>query len=79
MTGNKGTPIIIIEMTTQEAIDYYGGTQAKLAAKLGITQASVSEWGEFPPAIRQLQIEQLSGGRLKSQPGLLVPKRKRAA
>lgn len=72
-------PIICREMTTQEAIEYYGGTQQKLADAIGITQASVSEWGEYPPPIRQLQLQQLSGGRLKAQPGLLLPKRKRHA
>lgn len=63
-------------MTTQEAINYYGGTQQKLAAALGITQASVSEWGEYPPNLRQLQLERLSKGKLRAEPGILSVRRK---
>ena len=60
-------------MTTEEAIKWAGGTQAKLAAKLGMTQPSVCAWKEYPPAIRQLQIQRLSRGRLKAEPSVLGP------
>ena len=61
-------------MTTYEAIRHYG-TQVKLARALGIRQSSVSEWGEYPPALRQLQLHQISKGRLKPEPGLLAVKK----
>jgi predicted XRE-type DNA-binding protein len=64
-------------MTTSDAIKHYG-TQQRLATALGIRQSSVSEWGEYPPAVRQLQLQQLTKGRLKSEPGLLAVKRRAA-
>jgi DNA-binding transcriptional regulator YdaS (Cro superfamily) len=65
-------------MTKQEAIDHYG-TQMKLATALGVRQSTISEWGEYPPGIRQLQIERLTRGRLRAEADVLSPKRKRAA
>jgi len=56
-------------MTTDEAIAWGGGTQHALAARLGIKQPSVANWGDYPPALRQFQIERLSGGALKAEPG----------
>ena len=55
-------------MNKADAIAWAGGTQALLAEKLGITQGSVSLWGEPIPPLRQLQIERLSGGALKAGP-----------
>lgn len=55
-------------MTTQDAIDWAGGTQVLLAERLGIKQPSVAGWGEYPPPLRQIQIELLSGGALKAEP-----------
>jgi hypothetical protein len=60
-------------MTTDQAIKHYG-TQQRLADALGIKQGSVSGWGEHPPAIRQLQLQQITKGRLKAEPGLLTVK-----
>lgn len=57
-------------MTTDEAIKHYG-TQVSLADALGIKQGSVSGWGEYPPALRQLQLQQITKGKLKAEPGLL--------
>lgn len=42
-----------------------------LADAIGISQGSVSKWGEFPPQLRQLQLEALSGGVLKAERGIL--------
>jgi hypothetical protein len=53
-------------MTTDEALKWAGGTQGALAAKLGISQPSVSGWGDRPPALRQLQLEVLSAGALRA-------------
>jgi hypothetical protein len=52
-------------MKTSDAIKHYL-TQAKLGAALGIKQHSISGWGEHPPALRQLQIEHLTQGKLKA-------------
>lgn len=54
-------------MRTADAIKHYK-TQTALAAALGIDQSSISTWKEFPPALRQLQIEGLTGGELKAEP-----------
>jgi predicted transcriptional regulator len=65
-------------MTTSEATSYYK-TQELLAAALGITQSAVSMWGEYPPAMRQMQIERLTRGRLRAEPNVFDRKRKKAA
>jgi predicted transcriptional regulator len=70
LTSYKAFPIIRYIMTTAEAIRHYR-TQTELADALGITQASVSEWGDYPPKLRQLQLQQITRGRLKAEPGLL--------
>lgn len=57
-------------MTTDDAIKHYG-TQVALARALGINQASVAGWREYPPKLRQLQLQQITKGRLKAEPGLL--------
>lgn len=54
-------------MKTAEVIAHYGSTYA-VAAALGIRQPSVMGWGDHPPALRQLQIESLTGGELKAEP-----------
>ena len=54
-------------MTKDQAIAQFG-TQLKLAEALGIQQSAVSLWGEFPPELRQLQIEALTKGALKAGP-----------
>lgn len=64
-------------MTTQEAVQHYG-SQTKLATALGIKQSSVSGWGEHPPAIRQIQLQRLTNGRLKVEQGLLDVKSRAA-
>jgi transcriptional repressor of cell division inhibition gene dicB len=61
-------------MTTSDAVKHYG-TQTKLAKALGIEQGSVSGWGEFPPPLRQLQIERLSKGKLRAEPNIFSKKR----
>lgn len=68
-------------MTTDDAIRWAGGTQTALADALGISQPSVANWGERPPAFRQLQIELLSNGELKADPECRrgTPKMKDAA
>ena len=70
--------MLVVQMTKAEAIQHYE-TQDKLATALGITQASVSEWGAYPPHLRQLQIERLTRGALKAEPDILAVKPKRKA
>jgi transcriptional repressor of cell division inhibition gene dicB len=54
-------------MRTSQAIEHFG-SQSALARALVMDQSSVSTWKEFPPALRQLQIEGLTGGALKAEP-----------
>lgn len=54
-------------MTKQEAIDHYKGI-ADLAQALGIKPPSIYSWGEYPPILRQLQLEALTAKRLKAEP-----------
>lgn len=53
-------------MTKDQAIKHFG-SQSKLAQALGMFQGSVSLWGEFPPLLRQLQLEAITDGALKAE------------
>lgn len=53
-------------MKTADAVAHFG-SQHKLAKALGMTQATVCRWGEFPPVWRQLQIETMTDARLKAE------------
>jgi transcriptional repressor of cell division inhibition gene dicB len=64
-------------MTTEEAISHYG-TQVRLAQALGTRQSTISSWGIYPPKLRQLQLQQITKGRLKAEPGILEVKRRAA-
>ena len=66
-------------MTTEDAIKWAGGTQVLLAERLDLKQPSIAAWGEYPPPLRQLQIEQVSGGALKAEPDVFDAKPARAA
>lgn len=57
-------------MTTEDAVKHYG-TQQKLADALGIKQSSVAGWKDYPPVLRQLQLQRITNGRLKAEPGIL--------
>lgn len=58
-------------MTTQEALDHYGGDVRALAHVLGIWHTAIYQWDMHPPALRQLQLEHLTRGELKAEPGVL--------
>ena len=57
-------------MNKQEAVTHFG-SQVLLAKALGMSQGSVSLWGEYPPVLRQLQIQAITGGKLKAEPDCL--------
>lgn len=57
-------------MQTQQAIDYFHTAKA-LADRLKVTQGAVSQWGEYPPPARQLQIERVTRKALRAEPGCL--------
>ena len=50
-------------MLTSDALLHFGGP-AKLAEALGLTRTAPYQWGKHPPLLRQLQIEQMTSGRL---------------
>lgn len=52
-------------MTTQEAIDHYGGLR-QLAQELGVWPQVIYQWGDHPPMGRQYEIEVKTGGKLKA-------------
>lgn len=52
-------------MKTQQAIEHFDGIN-KLAAVLNIKAPSIYDWGDEPPPLRQLQIEQITCGELKA-------------
>ena len=57
-------------MKKTEAIKHFG-SQVKLGEAIGINQGSISAWPEFPPDHRQLQIERITLGALKAEPGCM--------
>ena len=58
-------------MRKSEAIEFFG-SQAAIARALGIEPPSVSLWAEDGvPVLRQLQLEALSGGKLRADPSIL--------
>jgi hypothetical protein len=60
-------------MKTKDAIKHFR-TQTDLAKLLGTGQSTIASWGEYPPPLRQLQIESLSGGALKAEKAILPRK-----
>ncbi len=57
-------------MTKTQAIEHFG-SQAAIARALRLAGPSVVNWGERIPPLRQLQIEQLTGGALKADADIL--------
>ena len=55
-------------MRTADVLAHYGSQKAAAAA-LGLKQPSVALWGTYPPDKRQLQIERITAGALKAEPG----------
>lgn len=60
-------------MKTSEVIEHYG-SKAAIAQALGISKASVTNWGAEPPAGRQYQLQILTKGKLKADPISTKPK-----
>ena len=52
-------------MTKQQVIEHYGSMYATAKA-LGISHQAVQKWGEYPPAMRQFQLEIMTDGKLKA-------------
>ena len=63
-------------MLTKDAISHFGSI-VKLAAACGVKAPSVYSWGETVPALRQIQLEQITQGALKASPDVFA--RKKAA
>lgn len=51
-------------MTTQEALDYFGGIKP-LAAALDVYPQAIKNWGERPPRGRQFELFVLTNKKLK--------------
>ena len=70
-------------MKTSDVKQHFG-SQYAIAKALGIKQPSVANWGDYPPELRQLQIEAVTGGKLKAEPDcdkfrVSAPKRSKVA
>jgi DNA-binding transcriptional regulator YdaS (Cro superfamily) len=53
-------------MRTEQTFKFFG-SRAKTAEALGIRAPSVYSWGEYPPPLRQIQIERVTRGKLKAE------------
>ena len=51
-------------MKTDEAIDYFN-SKRQLAFALDISPQAISGWGEYPPVLRQYQIQDITEQQLK--------------
>ena len=65
-------------MTYDDVLEYFG-TQVKIAAALEMTQGSVSAWDGSIPPLRQLQIQQVTRGKLKADADVFTRKPARSA
>ena len=67
-------------MKKAAAIDHFG-SQVKLAAAIGVSQAAISKWPDDVPELRAYQIERLTHGALKVNPAIVLdnPKSSSAA
>jgi hypothetical protein len=63
-------------MRTSEALEFFGNDKRALAVALGIQVPSVYDWGDFPPPLRQIQLEQVTGGALKAEPNVFEQARR---
>lgn len=52
-------------MKTSEVIEAFG-SQTAVARALGIKPPAISQWGDEPPPLRQLQLQQITAGRLRA-------------
>lgn len=52
-------------MLTSDVLAYFDGSRAKLAEALGITRVASYQWGEYPPVLRQLQLQEITNGKLR--------------
>lgn len=64
----------LVNMKKLEVIRHFG-TQVKLAKILGISQASISNWGEVIPEKQALRLEKVTRGELKYDPSVYDKKR----
>ena len=61
---------ILSDMKTVDVIKHFR-TQVKAARALRMRQPSIAAWGEFPPELRQYQIQVVTNGVLQAEPDLL--------
>ncbi|MBU6956071.1 Cro/CI family transcriptional regulator [Hahella sp. HN01] len=52
-------------MKKTEAVQFFGSQQA-LADVLKLHKSAISQWGEIIPELRALQLENITGGKLKA-------------
>lgn len=58
-------------MTLDEAKGFFG-SQTKVADALGLTKGAVSQWNGVIPDKWQLELHQITKGRLKADNGILA-------
>lgn len=53
-------------MKTVDVVRFFG-SKSKVAKELQLTKQAVGQWGEIVPELRQLQIELITSGQLRSE------------
>lgn len=54
-------------MLTKDALAFFDGNRASMAAALNIRPESTYDWGERVPDLRQLQLEMYTKGALQAE------------
>ena len=57
-------------MTKEEAVQYFDGSLTVMGKALGLGKSAISNWGEYPPVGRQIQIQYVTDGFLKCETGI---------
>lgn len=57
-------------MKKQTVIDFYEGSQSKVARALGIKQPSVAEWEEIIPESSATKLHVITDGKLRYDPAI---------
>jgi hypothetical protein len=57
----------VLVMKTEAAIKH-AGSATELAQLLKVTVGAISQWGDYPPPARQLQLQKITRGKLKAEP-----------
>lgn len=66
LTFTVSTLTLRVMLSFDDVIRHFGGTHQSLASALGISRTAVTMWGGQIPELRAMQIEVVTGGKLRA-------------